>query len=147
MRKYFQFLFVALFAAMTVVLPSCSKDDPESGNIVGTWECVETFVDDIDWGDLWEDSGMDNPYDNVKNYVRFSADGEYTEVTDDDGDVDVSTGTWTRSGDKITIKGHGMPTTTATIVELKNKKMTLEVMGLTNSYKKVSDSTLDKYLE
>lgn len=41
MKKHLYFLFLALFAALPLVLTSCGDDDDESGNpnsIVGTWQ-------------------------------------------------------------------------------------------------------------
>lgn len=144
-KNFVTLFFVALFATMTLILPSCSKDDdPKSADITGTWECVSSFTDDIDWGDL---EFGDDSCEDTKSYVRFADGGKYTEVIVEGDDVDVSEGTWTRSGDKITIKGDGIITYTAGIVEITNNTLTLELMGFTVSYKKVPDSTIDKYLD
>lgn len=148
MAKYLKCLFVALFATLTISLTSCSKDDdkPISGDIVGTWECVETFADNVDWGDLIDNDEWGNYLDNYKQYIRFSSDGSFVEVDIDDEGTEVAKGTWSQSGNKITIKGNDMISGVASIVELTSNKLVIEMMGLPMTYKKVADSTIDKYL-
>ena len=90
MKKYFYFLFVALFATMSFLLTSCGDDDDApnggNGNIVGTWK-VETMKVDNDW---WQ-----------VDYVRFNENGTYESVAVVSfmGEVDTEkdNGTWSKT--------------------------------------------------
>ena len=125
---------VALFATLTFTLTSCGDDDddePSSGNIVGTWEATNY------------------PF-GIYQVIQFSSNGKYTEVTvdPDDNETDILKGKWTQKDNKITIieDEFGL-TSTATIVKVTDKTLALDVLSLETSYKKVSDSTIDKYLK
>lgn len=135
MKKYLYLLFVALFATMSFSLTSCGDDDDEpnggNGNIVGTWK-VETMKMSDDW---WQ-----------VDYVRFNDNGTYKSVAVVSFMGDINTvkdsGTWSKDGDKLTMDGK-----TATIKELSNSKMVLNLEGANITYTQCADSEMDKYLK
>ena len=136
MKKCLKFFYVALFAVLTLSVTSCKDDDEPNGNsIVGTWQNNDAIAGSL----------------GVTQYVKFEEGGKYYEVNvypkEFGGEVDVLHGNWSQSGDKIKISGGNVASSTATIKSQKGNKLVLEVHGISQEYKKVSDSTIDKYLE
>ena len=125
---------VAVFATMSLVVTGCSKDDDgdTSGNIVGTWENVSELSSSL----------------GVTNYVQFNANGSYYEVNvlSGFGKVEVLHGNWSQSGSTITVSGGNVTAVTATVKSVSNSSLILETMGISQTYKKVEDSTIEKYL-
>lgn len=140
MKKYFSLFFVALLAFTSFTLVSCSDDDDDntsSSSIVGTWK--------------WDSFGTDETEEFFGNqYVQFNSNGDFIEVDVDgygsEGEVDVKRGKWKQSGNKITVSGGGMPTTTTEITKLTDTDLTLVTLGVPMSYKRVADSEIEQYL-
>ena len=138
MKKYLKLLFVAIFATMTLSLSSCKddKDEPDGGNLVGTWKPVSTLDD---WG---------------TQYIQFKSDGTYVtvlivgDIWSDlyeylgEDQIEIDYGTWSRSGNTLTVNGYD-----STIVKLTSSKLEVTQMGITMSYVKVPDSEIEKYLK
>ena len=135
MKKHLYQLLVALIALSSLFLVSCNdEEDISSGDIVGTWEW-----DSFDSEDYWG-----------KQYVQFNADGEYIEVNlNADGTIEYIDrgGQWERIGNTVIISDEGeeIPTT-AVITKLSNEDLTLTLLGISMSYKRVDDSVIEKYL-
>lgn len=135
MKKHLYQLLVALIAFSSLFLVSCNdEEDISSGDIVGTWEW--DFFDSEDyWG---------------KQYVQFNADGEYIEVNlNADGTIDYIDrgGQWERNGNTVIISDEGEEIPTAAVItKLSNEDLTLTVLGISMSYKRVDDSVIEKYL-
>lgn len=135
MKKYLYLLFVALFATMSFALTSCSNDDEPSagGDIVGSWENV------TDWATLIG-----------KQYVKFESDGTYYEINEyaSDGEVEVLKAKWKKDGNTLKVFGSkDMQDGTATISNLTDNTFTITAYGISQDYKRVSDSVLDKYIK
>lgn len=126
---------VALFATLTFTLTSCGNDDkPSVGNIVGTWKCTDyTEIDLI-------------------VYVQFRADGTATEVDLDEDGVEVMNLTWKLDGDQLTIINHDdewaadIPIISI-VNKVTNSELVVSVLGFEQTYKKVPDSEIEKYLK
>ncbi len=134
MAKYIKFLFVALFATMTISLTSCSddKDEPPVGNIIGTWRNVSS---------------------GIIQYVQFRSDGTSNEVNIDEEDDDfwVLNCTWELNGNSLTVTNHDeewgidVPVV-STIEKLTDSELVIETLGIMQTFRKVSDSEIDEYL-
>lgn len=134
MKKYLYLLFVALFATMSFALTSCSSDDdePSASNIVGTWKSN---------GGAMEQAGL-------TQYIRFSKDGKYDEVTLDDGVFDDHLyGDYEVTGSILSITGGNLYGISSDIVKVTDKTLTIRTAGISQDYVKVSDSEMDKYLK
>lgn len=132
MTKYFKLLMVALFATLSFTLTSCGDDDEPNGsdgNIIGTWQNVGELATSME----------------VIQYLQFKEGGVFigVEVYPEYWDVeaDVEELTWSLSGN--TLKIDGAP---STIKSLSKTKLVLETMGISQEYKKVSDSIIDDYI-
>ena len=140
MAKYIKLLMVALFATMTFALTSCGDDDdePSTANIVGTWKGIDKF-------------SVEDYYTVIDSYMQFKSDGKYIEIDAfDDGDIDIVKGTWTLDGNTLTMNanneyGFTVPYT-VTVKKITNKELTVTVFGIERTYKRVTDSEIDKYL-
>ncbi|MDE6809957.1 MAG: hypothetical protein K2J42_07725 [Muribaculaceae bacterium] len=125
MTKYLKLFMVALFATLTVTLTSCGDDDePSAGNIDGTW------------------------MENSTHYIQFNSDKSYYEVNIDEDGVDVLKGSWQLDGNSITIHSYDLSIDfTAEIKKVSQKELVVTMWGFTQTYKKVADSEIDKYLK
>lgn len=154
MKKYLKFLFVAVFATMTLSLASCKddKDEPDGGDLVGTWEVTNAFTSAL----------------TQEVFEKFEKDGTYYEIVvalDDypwNGEIDITVGKWERNGSTIKaydgkiytfskngrlIESDKMIDTDIRIDKLTNNELSLSVMGIQMNYKKVDDSKANKYLD
>ena len=121
--------FLVLVSLFAIGLTSCSKDDDSSnggggsaalegswrytmeGHKVGGEEFLETYIHNCDAN---------------KDYVRFNSGGTMSDYWYDiDCNEDVSTGTWSKSGNTITATMGG-ESTTATITELTSTTLKVE---------------------
>lgn len=126
MAKYLKLFMVALFATLTLTLTSCSNDDdkPSAGNIEGTWK------------------------ENSNHYVQFNSDKRYFEVNIDEDGVDVLKGSWKLEGNSITVHSYDLGMDfTAEIKKVSQNELVITMWGFTQTYKKVADSEIDKYLK
>lgn len=146
--KKFNFLFIAL----VLVLTSCSSDDSNdspdiSGDILGTWEAL-----DVDYsgssstefeGESFTSTFVGEAYDVdytlmfTENPNELVADGSYsveltttvlgqTQVDNVENLEFVSNGTWSKSGDELTIVSQG-ETAVYTIVELTDTTLKMAI--------------------
>lgn len=135
MKKYFYLLFIALFTTMSVSLIGCSKDNDDepsdtNNSIVGTYK-----VDVMNAGsDMWQ-----------IDYLNFKENGTYTSVSVMHvmgyDSTEKGSGTWSVSGDKITIDG-----LTGTIKTLNSSKMVITLGSGEIVYNRCSYSEMEKYL-
>lgn len=131
MKKYLNLFIVAIFATVSFALTSCGSDDDEpttSSSIVGTWESTDYPM-------------------GIKQTLQFASNGKYIEVTVDGDEVDVTKGTWKQDGNKVTVieEEYNIPME-ATVVSVSKDKLILDMLWKV-TYKKVSDSSIDKYLK
>ena len=148
-----------MMAVMTLGLTACGNDDddePDGGDIVGTWSC-DLSREMID--------AMDDIYSGGEDLMQFKKDGTYVEVSvlnftkewadmfaDDDDfqnpEIEIDRGTYTVSGDKLTLYYSDGEKEVCTY-KIKGKTMTVTttyglVFGMT--FTRVSDSKIEKYL-
>lgn len=132
MKKHLNLFIVAIFATVSFALTSCGGDDDDepttSSSIVGTW------------------ASTDYPM-GIKQTLQFASNGKYVEVTVDGDEVDVTKGTWKQDGNKVTVveEEYNLPME-ATVVSVSKDKLILDMLWKV-TYKKVSDSSIDKYLK
>ena len=143
MKKYLIYFFAMLMTASSLVLTSCSSDDDEIGDnnyaemIVGSWK-NKIAIDDDWYGD---------------GYTRFYSDGTYKDVEIDmyygSKEVTHSSGTWSISGNKITMHVNdgisGLDTGTSTITKMTATEMVINAAGIDLTYTKITDSEFDSY--
>lgn len=136
MKKYLKLFLVVILATMTLPLTSCKddKDEPDGGDIVGTWK--EKSIDLL----------------GITHYLQLRADGTAVTINiiDDswswsDSKIEVDYGKWSKKGDTLTIIDDDV-TTKATIIKLTSKELGVSMWGLTTYYERVPDSEVDKYL-
>lgn len=133
MKKYLIF-FLAFISIFTFT--SCGDDEPSSGNgdLIGTWQ------EDDEFTDVFNDIFDFETY----HYIQLRKDGTYIEVDDLD-EVEVIRGTWTRNGNTIYATNEG-GTTKSTIVSLTKNTLVISTLGIEQTFKRVSDSAINKYL-
>lgn len=133
MKQYLIYFlaFISFFA-----FTSCGDDEPSSGNgdLIGTWQ---------------EDDEFTNAFNNVFDYetnhfIQFKKDGTYIEIDVLD-EVEVIRGTWTREGNTIYATNEHASSTT-TIVSITKNILVTTTFGIQQTFKRVSDSVIDKYL-
>lgn len=134
MKKYLIF-FLAFISIFTFT--SCGDDEPSSGNgdLIGTWQ------EDDEFTDVFNDIFDFETY----HYIQLRKDGTYIEVDDLD-EVEVIRGTWTRNGNTIYATNEG-GTTKSTIVSLTKNTLVISTLGIEQTFKRVSDSAINKYLK
>lgn len=115
---------------------STQGDDPAELSVVGTWH--NYIRTEIEWGNT--------PIIIEENtYWQFKSDGTCICIVDNGDDVDFSRSTWERNGNTLTLN-HPGESETMTILTLTNDTLIVTEMGFTYEFKRVADSTIDKYL-
>ena len=136
MKKCYYFLMVMLMALVSVGFAACGDDDePKSADIVGTWAFDNTDL---------IGAGV--------TLFQFTKDGKFYEVDrsmvyGEDG-VEVYHGTYTVSGDKLTVT-YIFQYETETIectYQVKGNKLTITNDGHTSTFIRVDDSVIEPYL-
>ena len=140
MKKFYMFLSVMLLTLVSVGFVSCGddKDEPKSADIVGTWQ-VKAIAEDGE---------------SVENLVQFTKDGKWNSVEIYEGEagveVEVDHGTYTVSGNKITVtfKEDGVTVSEKFTYEVKSDKLILtsEDFPVAVTYVRVKDSVIERYL-
>ena len=144
MTRSIKLLMLALFAAITVVLPSCSDDDDSPGSypskIVGSWKRT------IDMGNDWI----------IDQYIQFKSDGKCVNIGVSNypeyeySSVDVSTGSWSIDDNMLIIKpddtGGFLDSENLIIRKLTDSELVLQGGFLQISFNRVSDAEVEKYL-
>ena len=109
------------------MLTSCSDDDSDSNSIEGKWEF---YQEGISLGGVEQLELYEHTLGCEKDFVELFSGGNYQDVfyfNDGEGCVeDISTGTWSRSGNSLTISSGG-ETNTATIVTLNNTTLKVSI--------------------
>ena len=139
MKKFSYFLSVMLLTLVSFGVTSCGddKDEPKSNDLVGTWQFKA----------VTEDAA-------IENLVQFTKDGKWNSVeivTDEVGvAVEVEKGTYTVSGNKITVNatedGHSVTETMTFEVKGNKLMLTYEDMPVAVTFVRVKDSVIQQYL-
>ena len=140
MKKYLNIFVAVLLSALTFSLSSCGDDDePDGGNLVGTWM-------------------VDQQPLNIE-YLQFKSNGDFVKIDVpgemwDDPDMkpfapetDVMKGKWARNGDTINLLYDDGGKISCKIEKITSKQLHIIVLGIKGVYERVPDSTVDKYLK
>ena len=135
MKKYIYPLIFLMMAMVSVGFAACGDDDePEGSDIVGTWA-----LDDSGYG-----AGV--------ILFQFTKDGKFHEVNksmlNGETGVDVYHGTYTVSGNKLTVTyiyQYETETVNCTYT-VKGDKLTITNDGHTSTFIRVEDSIIEPYL-
>ena len=140
MKNLYYFLAVMLLSLVSVGFVSCGddKDEPKSSDLVGTWQLKA-----ID-----EDGGA------YESLVQFTKSGQWNsvEIYNDDSeiDIDVERGTYTVSGNRITVNytEDGKTYTESMTFEVKGDKLmlTYDDFPVAVTFVRVKDSVIEEYL-
>lgn len=134
---------LALAAIMAFTFTACGDDEPTTtkSDFVGTWSLQQT-------------TGYGGSSDDDFEYIQLKSDGTYIDVSEDEDEAKgyaVYYGKWTASDSKITVlfstgvlKGTSF---SFDVIHKDKNRMTLSWLGVTGYFVKVSDSTIDRYLE
>lgn len=143
MKKYLSILVAVMLAALSFTLTSCGDDDegePEGGTentelLIGTWEETTPLVQQMGY----------------THYSKICKDGIIIDVTIDDGEVEIERSKWTLKDNTIYATSTEPELEDLTfefkILKLSKTELTMSSFGVTQTFSRVSDSTLDKYLE
>lgn len=139
---------LAIYASMSFAFVACGDDDDEPDNngstsatssFVGTWEITTS-------GALGEGEGEGD------NYMQIESDHTFILINHYSYGVEVSYGTWKSTNDTFTVNYkifHGsspiVPTVTYQIESTGSKSFVLSLVGQKFTFKKVSESVMDKY--
>lgn len=121
--------------------------DEDSGNgqestslIVGTWQGVH--------GEGW---GMESHADGELPILQINSDGTYLLLHEDDDEIKVEHGQWTMVDNHfyrhITEGKYKGTVWDYSILKLTSETLQMNTLGVTGTYKRVSNSILDKYAE
>ena len=121
--------------------------DEDSGNgqestslIVGTWQGVH--------GEGW---GMESHADGELPILQINADGTYLLLHEDDDEIKVERGQWTMVDNHfyrhITEGEYKGTVWDYSILNLTSETLQINTLGITGTYKRVSNNILDKYAE
>lgn len=150
MKKHLSIFFLAIASIIVISsVTSCvTKEDVSinSKNLIGTWERIS--ASSLFPGVAEFEGTM---------YVQFKKDGTYIEVSVDieENDVDISRWKWSLSGNTLIFEFEGeleeeeiLLPSIFTITESTKNSLTLVGVGgiITVNLKRVSDSTIEKYL-
>lgn len=137
MKKFYSVWAMLAMMFMALNFTACSKDSDDGGDIddssiVGTWQTM---------GEEYGNYGLE--------LTKIDSDGTFVRVYDD-GETDISYGSWTLSNNVLTLKvisgdWYG-DTWVYTVLKKSSSTMVLDVEGFPTTLKKVSDSTINKYL-
>lgn len=138
MKKLYFFLTVMLLSLVSVGVTSCGDDEPKSDDLVGTWQLK-----------LVDEDGA-----SIENLVQFTKNGKWNSVeivTDEVGiAVEVEKGTYTVSGDKITVAytedGKSVTETITYVVKGNKLMLTYEDLPVAITFERVKDSVIEQYL-
>ena len=135
MKKYIYPLIFLMMAMVSVGFAACGDDDePKGSDIVGTWA-----LDDTGFGA-------------AVILFQFTKDGKFHEVNksmlNGETGVDVFHGTYTASGNKLTITYifQYETETVDCIYTVKGDKLSIKTVDGTVTFTRVSDSVIDPYL-
>ena len=139
MKKFYFFLTVILMALVSVGVTSCGddKDEPKSSDVVGTWQFKTV------------DEGV-----SIESLIQFTKSGKWHSVDiyieDDETEVEVEHGTYSISGDKMTVTftedGKSVTETFTFVVKGNKLMLTYQDYPLAVTLTRVKDSVIEKYL-
>ena len=139
MKKYLSILVAVMLAALSFTLTSCGDDDEDDPQVnydllIGTWEETTPLI--VNSGET--------------HYSKINADGSLVDVSLEDGEIEISYSKWTRKGNIIYStsleEGWEDITLEVEIKELTKTEMVLRTIGITQTFKRVPDSTIAPYL-
>lgn len=143
MKKYLSILVAVMLAALSFTLTSCGDDDEnEPGEttdntelLIGTWKETTPSVQQMGY----------------THYSKISNDGIIIDVTIEDDEVEIGRSTWTLKDNTIYATSLEPELEDLTfefkILKLSQTELIMSSFGITQTYSRVSDSTLDKYLK
>ena len=127
-------LFVSVISA-GLLLTSCNKDDDSSSSasVEGKWYFSKVGAV-VSGNELLSD--YLNECATKKDYVEFSSNGSYASVfnLEDCTGTDISVGTWSRTGDVITITETGQTPDSATILSLTSTTLKVSYTDTDGTY-------------
>ena len=139
MKKCYYFLMVMLLTLVSVGFVSCGddNDEPTGSGIVGTWRLYSSDA-----------SGASGTYGDYDVLMQFTKGGVYNEVEIFGTAVDVYHGTYTVSDNKLTVTYTFLyeTETVECTYQIKGDKLTLTTMDGTNTFTRVKDSVIERYL-
>ena len=132
MNKFYFFLMVMLLALVSVGVAACGDDEPESFDLVGTWQMT---------------------YESGKTLIQFTNQGDYYEVGistfNGKTEIYVDHGYYYVSGNKLTVvyddDNDGSDTIECTY-SVQGNKITFYSTDYSETYIRVSDSAIEQYL-
>ena len=116
-----------MLLACAIGFSACKKDKKEATNsekIVATWKQDYT-ADDLNENGTMEDSEKEFPAAGDYEYITFNSNGTLRDSLKMSGFELVSPGTWTISGDQVTVTILGT-TATGTLLQLDNSRLTVK---------------------
>ena len=122
-------LVVLFLSVLTsgLLLTSCSDDDGDSGSIEGKWEF---YQEGFSFGGAEQLELYEHTAGCEKDFIDLKSGGNYEEVTyfnnGESCQDDIGTGTWSRSGNTISITFDG-ETFDGTIVTLNNTTLKVSI--------------------
>ena len=138
MKKFSFILTVMLMALVSVGVTACGdEDEPEISSIVGTWQL-----------EVADNPGANGTYGTYNVLVQFTEDGKYHEAEIFSTDFYVYYGTYSVSGDKLTLTyNYKYETETVELTyNVKGNKLTLITSYDTSTFTRVKDSVIEPYL-
>ena len=140
MKKFYLFLSVMMLTLVSVGFVSCGddKDEPKSSDLVGTWQL----------------KAIDEDGASYESLVQFTKNGQWNsvEIYNDDSEIDIEVerGTYTVSGNRITVDytEDGKTYSESFGFEVKNDKLmlTYDDYPVAVTFVRVKDSVIEKYL-
>ena len=132
MKKFYYLLMVLLLAVATVGLTACGDDEPGTYDLVGTWQMT---------------------YDSGETLIQFTPNGAFHEVDistfSGKTEINVDHGYYRLSGNKVIIVFDddidGSDTVECTY-SVKSDKITFYSTDYTETYYRVNDSAIERYL-
>lgn len=149
MKKIYSTLMMLSLMVASLNFTACSSDDDDnpSSEFVGTWSRQSTTL-----GEIFEpgvESGFVEVEDTEFTYMQLKSDGTCVCVEEDEDAPEgytIEYGTWSVSNNKMMVT-YTIPVV-CDIIEKTDDRMTLSLPGLgTSTWVRVSDSTIQEYLE
>jgi len=118
---------ILLMSACMIGFTSCSDDDEEDGEIIGTWQSVSVDMWEKINGEISEDGKYEGPYTGAT--IVLTADGRI--LITDEGETESATYKFT--GSKLIIKSDG-ETSEVKVSQLTESKLVLEYLESDEDY-------------
>ena len=143
MKKLYSTMMMLAMIVAALGFNACGgdSDDEEEGNhnsssIVGTWQSSSAEGWLFEDGDETGDEG---------DYIQFKKDGTFVHINFDESEIE--SGEWKLNNERLVLHYNDDGTTLVyDVVSVNKKKLVLAIIGLTIYFEKVSDSSIEKYL-